>query len=58
MEKYMHEFSSEWARHRIMGKATNIGTGNAKMFTDAGQLLSLLSKWNIERFKALKAAQK
>ena len=54
LEKYMFEFSAKKARLCIAGKMTNAETGEAKMFHDAGELITTLGKWNGAKFKQLK----
>jgi hypothetical protein len=41
------------AKRFICGKATNTTTGETKVFNDAGELLTILGKWNAQKFKAL-----
>jgi hypothetical protein len=55
MEKELDQFSADRAKHRIKGQAKNVGTGETKKFNTAGELLCLLSKWNVAQFKKLKA---
>ena len=54
LEKYLQEFDSEAARLWIKGQATNADTGDEKKFNDAGELLSILGKWNARKFRELK----
>ena len=54
MAKELDQFSADRAKHRIKGQAKNVGTGEKKKFNTAGELLGLLSKWNLAQFKKLK----
>jgi hypothetical protein len=54
LEKYMANFDSESARLWIKGQLTHADTGEVKKFNDAGELISILGKWNSEKFKELK----
>lgn len=55
LEKYMDNFNSAMARLWITGEVTNAETKARKKFGDAGELISILSKWNVAKFKQLKA---
>jgi hypothetical protein len=54
LDKKPEAFTSKYARLWIRGQATNAHTGEAKMFNDAGQLLSILGKWNVVKFKEIR----
>jgi hypothetical protein len=55
LEKYMDSFNSTMARLWITGEVTNAETKERKKFSDPGELVSILSKWNVAKFKQLKA---
>lgn len=50
------DFNAERARLRIKGQATNAHTRKVAKFNDAGELISILGKWNVEKLKQIKAA--
>ena len=54
LETYVRDFNSEMARLWIKGQVMNAGTGDIKKFNDAGELISILGKWNTAKFKQLK----
>lgn len=54
MEKSIDEFNSESARLWIKGQVTHADTGKVEKFNDSGELISILGKWNIEKYKELK----
>jgi hypothetical protein len=54
LKTYVDNFNSEKARLWIKGEVKNIGTGDKKKFNDAGELISILGKWNTAKFKQLK----
>jgi hypothetical protein len=53
MEKYRDHFNSEKARLWIKGEVTNAETKVRKKFNDAGELISILGKWNAEKLRQL-----
>lgn len=54
LEKYVEDFNSEKARLWIKGEVTNAETKESKLFNDAGELISVLGKWNVAKFKQLR----
>jgi hypothetical protein len=54
LKTYVDHFNSEKARLWIKGQAENAGTGDKRKFNDAGELISILGKWNTAKFKQLK----
>jgi hypothetical protein len=50
-ERYLKDFDSEAARLWIKGVVTNADSKEELKFNDAGQLLSILGKWNVVKFK-------
>jgi hypothetical protein len=40
-------------RRFIVGEIANTATGETKLFNDAGELLTILGKWNALKFKKL-----
>jgi stalled ribosome rescue protein Dom34 len=58
LETYLEDFNSEKARLRIKGQVTNAENGTSKKFNDAGELISILGKWNSEKFQRLRKAAK
>jgi hypothetical protein len=58
LEKYVDEFNSSMARVWIRGEITNAETKESQKFNDSGELLSLLGKWNVAKFKQLRKSAK
>jgi hypothetical protein len=54
LEKYVDDFKAEKARLWIKGEVTNAETKERKKFNDAGELISILGKWNVDKFKQLR----
>ncbi|MFA6093550.1 MAG: hypothetical protein WC986_11425 [Elusimicrobiota bacterium] len=54
LTKEQENFDSERARLWIKGKVTDSETGQVKNFNDAGELVSILGKWNARRLKQMK----
>jgi hypothetical protein len=54
LDQRAKDFDSKYARLWIRGKVTNAQTKKGKMFNDAGELISILGKWNAVRFKQLR----
>lgn len=54
LEKYLDDFNPRKARLWITGQVTNAETKEAKMFTDPGELITILGKWNVTKFKQLR----
>lgn len=57
LEKYLNDFDSESARLWIKGQVTHADSGEAKKFNDAGELISILGKWNAQKLQELKRAK-
>jgi len=51
----LEEFDSRAARLWIMGQVRNVDTNEVKKFNDAGQLISILGKWNAQKFQERRA---
>ena len=58
LDKYKADFDSQMARLWIKGMVTHAGTKEEKFFNDAGELLTILGKWNREKLKDLKRKAK
>ena len=56
--KYLDDFNTKRARLWMKGQVTNAETKKAKIFNDAGELITILGKWNTEKFKQLRAKAK
>ena len=54
LAKYLDNFNSERARLWIKGQVMNAETKQVKKFNDAGELISILGKWNTAKFKQLR----
>ena len=54
LEKFLDKYDSARARLFIRGQATHADTGKTKIFNDAGELITILGKWNAEKVKKLK----
>lgn len=54
LEKYQDDFNPEMARLWIKGEVTNAETKERRKFNDAGELISILGKWNVAKFKQLR----
>ena len=57
LDSYLENFNSEKARLWIKGQAINEQTDEKKLFNDAGELITLLGKWNAAQFRALRSAK-
>lgn len=55
LEKFLDNFDSIKARYWIRGVVTMEGVH--KMFNDAGELITILGKWNAKRFRELRRAK-
>jgi hypothetical protein len=55
LEKHADGINARAARLWMKGKVTNTETGDNKIFNDAGELISILGKWNAAKFKQLRA---
>ena len=58
LDTYSEEFDSERARLWIKGQVTHADTRETKKFNDAGELITILGKWNAAKLRDHKAAQK
>ena len=58
LDSYLKEFDSEKARLWIKGQVVNEQTDEKKLFNDAGELVSILGKWNAAQFRHLREAKK
>jgi hypothetical protein len=54
LEKYVPDFNAERARLWIKGQVTNAENGDVRKFNDAGELITILGKWNTAKFKQLR----
>ena len=54
LEKYLSDFQSQKARLWIVGEVTNAETDEKRKFNDAGELITILGKWNVAKFKQLR----
>jgi hypothetical protein len=54
LEKYLGKFDSQKARLWTVGEVTNAETDEKRKFNDAGELISILGKWNVAKFKQLR----
>lgn len=57
LDSYLTEFNSERARLWIKGQVVNEQTDEKKLFNDAGELVSVLGKWNAAQFRRLRQAK-
>jgi hypothetical protein len=57
LEKYLDKFYARKARLWICGQVSAEGK-KPQMFHDAGQLITILGKWNVEQFQKLKKAKR
>jgi hypothetical protein len=53
--KYLDDFNTKRARLWMKGMVTNAETKKARIFNDAGELITILGKWNTAKFKQLRA---
>jgi hypothetical protein len=58
MEKYLDTFNSDFARLWITGTVTNVDTKEQRIFNGPGELVTILGKWNVAKFKQLKQLRK
>ncbi len=54
MSKKIDQFTSESAKLWIKGQVTHSDTGKVEKFNDPGELITILGKWNIGKYKDLK----
>ena len=55
LDKYKENFDSQMARLWITGVVTNADSGEEKVFNDAGELLTILGKWNTKKLRSLQS---
>jgi len=58
LEKYIDDVDAGWARLHVKGEVRNAETNERMKFNDPGQLITILGKWNVAKYKQLKAAAK
>jgi hypothetical protein len=58
LEKYSDDFDSMSARLWMKGQITHADTGEVRKFNDAGELLTILGKWNAKKFREVKAKKR
>jgi hypothetical protein len=58
INKDLKEFDSQTARSWFRGQVKHVDTKEVVKFNDAGQLITILGRWNSARYKELKAAKK
>jgi CRISPR/Cas system-associated endonuclease Cas3-HD len=58
LEKYLDYFDSESARLWIKGSVTNADTKKQIKFNDAGELITILGRWNRVKLKQLQTKKK
>jgi hypothetical protein len=54
LTKYLDDFNSDKARLWMKGQVQNAETLQIEKFNDAGELITILGKWNAAKFKQLK----
>ena len=54
----LDDFDAQMARLWMRGQVTNADTREVKKFNDAGELVSILGKWNASKFQELKELKK
>ena len=54
LEKVIDGFDAEAARLWIKGQVTHADTGEVVKFSDPGELITALARWNVEKYKELK----
>ncbi len=54
LEKYLGDFDSKKARLWVVGEVTNAETDEKRKFNDAGELITILGKWNAIKFRQLR----
>ena len=54
LEKYLDKFNSKMARLWIVGQVTNAETDEKRKFNDVGELICILCKLNVAKFKQLR----
>jgi hypothetical protein len=58
IEPYLDEFNWQSARLWMRGQVTHASTKQVEKFNDAGELITILGKWNGENYKKLKAGKR
>ena len=56
LAKYKDDFDAEAARLWIKGQVTHADTGEVVKFNDAGELLTAMGRWNVQKLRGLKDA--
>lgn len=54
LEKVADRFSAEAARLWIKGQVTHADSGRVQKFNDAGELLTILGRWNVAKLREIK----
>lgn len=54
LKKYEDDFNSEMARLWMKGTVTHADSGEEVHFNDAGELITILGKWNAAKLRLLK----
>jgi len=49
LNEYLSEFDSQMARLWMRGQVTHADTGEVEKFNDAGELVSILGRWNARK---------
>jgi len=52
LEQYLEGFNSEAARLWIKGQVTHADSKETLKFNDAGELISILGKWNSAKYRS------
>ena len=58
LDSDLDEFDSTMARLWMKGQVTHADTGEVSKFNDAGELVSILGKWNALKYRDLKARKR
>ena len=54
MDKFLDEFNMESA---MKGQLVNVGTDEKKFFHSSSEMISILGRWNEEKFNEVRAAK-
>jgi hypothetical protein len=54
LEMSADQFDAEAARLWIKGQVTHADTGRSQKFNDAGELLTILGRWNVTKLMEVK----
>jgi len=54
LERWKADFTAEGARLWIKGTVTNAESKEQKLFNDAGELITILGRWNRDKLASLK----